>query len=215
MDRSGHPAGSRHLLAILATLLVLLPAPVRADLGVELTPFAGFRFGGSFEDNATGLDLDAEEGASFGVVLDVPATRETEYELFYSFQRTEIGGGGAFRKEPLFDLDVHYLHVGGLLLFPRERARPFIGGGLGITWFSPRGPGPGSDVRFSLSLGGGVKIPVSKRVGLRLEGRGFLTILPESTDLFCVSSGGAACDVRVQGDVFGQVELLAGISFGL
>jgi hypothetical protein len=60
-----------------------------------------------------------------------------------------------------------------------------------------------------------VKIPVSKRVGLRLEGRGFLTILPESTDLFCVSSGGAACDVRVQGDVFGQVELLAGISFGL
>ena len=42
-----------------------------------------------------------------------------------------------------------------------------------------------------------------------------MTILPENTNIFCVSSGGAACAVQVQGDIFGQVELLAGISFGL
>lgn len=202
-------------VVLLVALLVLLPAPVRAGWGVELTPFAGFRFGGGFTDNTTGIDLDADEGKSFGLILGIPATHETRYELFYSFQATELKGGGILPGDTLFDLDIHYLHIGGTYLLPGERVRPFIGGGLGLTYFSPDGPGLDSKVYFSLSLGGGAQIPISKRVGLRLEGRGFLTILPDSTDLFCVSSGGAACAVRVQGDVFGQVELLAGISFGL
>jgi opacity protein-like surface antigen len=203
------------LVVPLLALLVLLPVAARADWGVELTPFAGFRFGGQFTDNTTGLDLDVDEGGSFGLILGLQATHETDYELFYSFQKTTLQGEGLFAGEPLFDLTIHYLHIGGTYLFPGERVRPFIGGGLGLTYFSPDGPGLDSEIDFSFSLGGGVKIPVSKKVGLRLEGRGFLTILPDNTDIFCVSSGGAACAVRVQGDVFGQVELLAGISFSL
>jgi hypothetical protein len=50
---------------------------------------------------------------------------------------------------------------------------------------------------------------------LRLEGRGFLTILPDSSTIFCVSSGGVACNVLVQGDVLGQLLLLAGVTFSL
>lgn len=216
MNRFENPACRPfRLLLPLAAILVLLPAPVRAEWGVELTPFAGFRFGGSFEDNTTGIDLDADEGESFGIILDVRAAQDSRYELFYSFQKTELERGGPFTGESLFDLDVHYLHAGGSLLFPGERVVPFIGGGLGLTFFSPHGPGLDSEIYFSLSLGGGARIPISKRVGVRLEGRGFLTILPERSDIFCVSSGGAACDVRVQGDVFGQVELLMGLSFGL
>lgn len=196
-------------------LLLLVPAPTRADWGVEITPFAGFRFGGSFEDNTTGLELDVDEGESFGLIIDVRADHETEYELFYSVQKTQLQGEGLFAGEPLFDLDIHYLHIGGTYLFPGERANPFIAGGLGLTYFSPDGPGLDSEVYFSLSLGCGAKVPISKRVGLRFEARGFLTILPDDTDIFCVSSGGAACAVRVHGDAFGQVLLLGGISFGL
>jgi opacity protein-like surface antigen len=203
------------LVVPIMALLVLLPAPARADRGIELTPFAGFRFGGGFTDNTTGLDLDVDEGESFGLILGVPATHDTDYELFYSFQKSELQGEKLSGGEPLFDLTIHYLHIGGTYGFTGERVRPFIGGGLGITYFSPDGPGLDSEIDFSLSLGGGVKIPISKRVGLRLEGRGFLTILPDNTDIFCVSSGGATCAVRVQGDVFGQVLLLGGISFSL
>ena len=206
---------SLRLLFPLLAILVVFPAPVRADWGVELTPFTGFRFGGNFTDNTTGIDLDADEGESFGVILGYPATPESDYELFYSFQKTELKGGGTLPGDTLFDLDIHYLHIGGTYLFPGEKVRPFISGGLGLTYFSPDAPGMDSKVYFSLSLGGGAKIPISKKVGLRLEGRGFMTILPENTNIFCVSSGGAACAVQVQGDIFGQVELLAGISFGL
>jgi hypothetical protein len=202
------------LLVSFAALLVLLPASARADRGIEITPFAGFRFGGGLQEDATGADLPVGERESFGLILDIRASPDTQYELFYSLQRTELEGRGLFGGDPLFDLDIHYLHVGGTYLFPGETVRPFLSGGLGLTFLVPDGPGLGSRTRFSLSLGGGAKIPFSKGAGLRLEGRGFLTVLPDRTEIFCVSSGEAVCDVRVQGDVLAQFELLAGISFG-
>jgi opacity protein-like surface antigen len=206
------------LLLVAAVLLlpsVLFPGEAGAEGGLEITPFVGYTIGGSFEDNTTGANLDVKEGGSFGLVLGLPDTPETQYELFYGFQRTKVTGGGTFGGETLFDLDIHYLHLGGTFMFPGEKVRPYIAGGLGGTHFAPHGSGLSAKTYFSLSLGGGVKIPISGHVGLRFEGRGFLTILPDSTEIFCVSSGGAACRVNVQGDVLGQVLLMGGITFSL
>jgi len=207
----------RMLLPAAALLLasVLFPGEAGAGSGVEITPYAGYTVGGSFEDNTTGATLDVKESGSFGLVLGLPDTPETQYELFYGFQRTKVTGGGTFGGETLFDLDIHCLHLGGTYMFTGEKVRPFIGGGLGATHFVPHGSGMNRKTYFSLSLGGGAKIPISGHVGLRFEGRGFLTILPDATEIFCVSSGGAACRVNVQGDVLGQVLLMAGITFSL
>ena len=212
----GVPAG-RRLLPAVAFLLstVLFPAIAGAEPGWEITPFAGLHFGGNFEDNATGSSLDAKEGGAFGFILGIPDKIDTRYEFFYAFQRTELAGSGTFGGEPLFDLDVHYFHVGGSYRYMEGKVWPFVAGGLGATHFSPRGDGPGAKTYFSLSLGGGAMVPISGAVALRIEGRGFLTILPEDTEIFCVSSGGAACRVDVQGDVFGQFMLLGGIVFSL
>lgn len=206
------------LLLFAAALLLsslLFPGKADAEWGLEITPYAGYTIGGNFEDNNTGANLDVKEGGSFGLVLGLPDTPETQYELFYGFQRTKVTGGGTLGGETLFDLDIHYLHLGGTYLFPGEKVRPFLSGGLGGTHFVPHGSGMSQKTYFSLSLGGGAKIPISGHVGLRFEGRGFLTILPDSTEIFCVSSGGAACSVRVKGDVLGQVLLMAGITFSL
>jgi hypothetical protein len=206
------------VLLLAATLLlspVLFPGDAGAEWGLEVTPYAGYAIGGSFTDNTTGSTLDVKEGTNFGLVLGWPDTPETRYELFYGFQRTKVTGGGTFGGETLFDLDIHYLHLGGAYMFPAEKVRPFISGGLGATHFVPQGSGMNAKTYFSVSLGGGVNVPISGHVGLRLEGRGFMTILPNSTEIFCVSSGGAACAVRVQGDVLGQLLLMAGITFSL
>lgn len=206
----------RTLLAVFGVLLLLVPLSARAERGFEITPFGGFRFGGNFEDNTTGTTLKVRDAGSFGLILGLRDTPETHYELFYSFQKTELGaGGGTFGRDPLFDLDIHYLHIGGTYEFPEKKVQPFISGGLGLTFLDPKGAGLHSSTNFSLSLGAGVKIPFSSKAGLRLEGRGYLTVLPDSTEIFCVSSGGASCDVRVQGDVLGQFELLTGIYFGI
>jgi hypothetical protein len=94
---------------------------------VELTPFAGFRLGGDFTDNTTGLDLDVDEGESFGLILGLQATHESDYELFYSLQRTELEGEEILSGDTVFELDIHYLHIGGTYLFPgagrRSRSR--------------------------------------------------------------------------------------------
>ena len=213
------PAMPRFRLPLVAAALllssVLFPGEAGAEWGLEITPYVGYAIGGSFTDNATGADLDVQEGGSYGLVLDLPDTPETQYELFYGLQRTKVTGGGTFGGETLFDLDIHYLHLGGTYLFTGEKVRPFLSGGLGATHFVPHGSGLDRKTYFSVSLGGGVKIPISGHVGLRLEGRGFMTILPDSTEIFCVSSGGAACNVKVQGDVLGQVLLMAGITFSL
>ena len=213
------PAMPRFRLPLVAAALllssVLFPGEAGAEWGLDITPYVGYAIGGSFTDNATGADLDVQEGGSYGLVLDLPDTPETQYELFYGLQRTKVTGGGTFGGETLFDLDIHYLHLGGTYLFTGEKVRPFLSGGLGATHFVPHGSGLDRKTYFSVSLGGGVKIPISGHVGLRFEGRGFMTILPDSTEIFCVSSGGAACNVKVQGDVLGQVLLMAGITFSL
>ena len=213
------PAMPRFRLPLVAAALllssVLFPGEAGAEWGLEITPYVGYAIGGSFTDNATGADLDVQEGGSYGLVLDLPDTPETQYELFYGLQRTKVTGGGTFGGETLFDLDIHYLHLGGTYLFTGEKVRPFLSGGLGATHFVPHGSGLDRKTYFSVSLGGGVKIPISGHVGLRFEGRGFMTILPDSTEIFCVSSGGAACVVQVQGDVLGQILLMAGITFSL
>lgn len=213
------PAVLPFRLLLLATALllspVLFPGVAGAEWGLEITPYAGYTIGGSFEDNTTGTTLDVKEGGNFGLVLGLPDTPETQYELFYGFQRTKVTGGGTFGGGTLFDLDIHYLHLGGTYMFAGDKVLPFISGGLGATHFVPQGSGLNQKSYFSLSLGGGVKIPISGHVGLRFEGRGFLTILPDTTEIFCVSSGGAACNVKVQGDVLGQLLLMAGITFSL
>jgi opacity protein-like surface antigen len=196
-------------------LFSLLPGAAAADRGVEITPYAGYHIGGSFEDNTTGVSLDAKEGGVYGLILDLADTPDTQYELFYGFQRTQVTGGGTFGGDTLFDLDIHYLHLGGTYMFPGEKVRPYIAGGLGATHFVPDGDGMSSKTYFSISLGGGAKIPISDSVALRLEGRGILTILPDSTSIFCVSSGGATCRVNAQGDVFGQLLLVTGLTFSL
>lgn len=207
----------RILLLAAALLLpsVLFPREAGAEWGLEVTPYAGYAIGGSFEDNTTGADLDAREGGVLGLVLDLSDSPETQYELFYGFQRTKVTGGGTLGGDPLFDLDIHYLHLGGTYMFPGDKIRPYIAGGLGATHFVPSGSGLNPKTFFSLSLGGGAKIPLSSHVGLRFEGRGLLTVLPDTTEIFCVSSGGAACRVSVTGDVFGQFLLMAGITFSL
>jgi len=206
----------RHLFAAALLLSsVLLPGEAGAEWGLEITPYVGYTVGGNFTDNTTGATLDVREGGSFGLVLGLPDTPETQYELFYGLQRTKVTGGGTFGGETLFDLDIHYLHLGGTYMFPGEKVRPFVSGGLGATHFVPHGDGLNPKTYFSISLGGGAKIPISGHFGLRFEGRGFLTILPDTTEIFCVSSGGAACRVNVQGDVLGQLLLMAGITFSL
>ena len=180
----------------------------------EVTPFVGYRMGGDFDlSGATSNSTDVNDHNSFGVAVNLfPADDSASYELFYSRQQTSLASNSPLAP---FDLNVEYLHVGGTLVLDDELPiAPYLAGGLGLTRFSPQ-TGPGTDdTRFSFSLAAGVKLPVTKHFGVRLEARGYLTMVESDGAFFCSSgSQGGVCAIRVKSDTFIQYELLAGAVF--
>jgi hypothetical protein len=172
----------------------------------EITPFGGWRFGGGFADLETGADLDLDDSLSYGVILSIPWNDppRSRVELIWSRQDTTVSAA-----DPVLDLDVQYLHIGGMVPFktPNDRLETLISGGLGATFMSPGTDGAGSEVGFSLSAGVGLLYHVSDAVGIRLEARGYYTFTEADAAIFC--AGG--CVIAFSTGGFGQGELTAGL----
>ena len=79
------------VLALTAGLLsALLPSALSAGDGVEFMPFFGYRFGGSFDEDISGRNLDLEDDGNWGFAISKPASSTTRYELLYSHQETRL-----------------------------------------------------------------------------------------------------------------------------
>ena len=188
------------------------PSPAqRVETRFEATPFVGFALGGSFTLTNTGQTVDVGDHGSLALALDVEADGGGQYESFYSRQSTTLRENSTF---PPTGVSVEYLHIGGTaLLDDAPRVKPYILGGLGVTRFSPPAPGL-VDTRFSLSLGLGLRVPVNDRLSLRLEARGFATLVSSNAAIFCRSDQtGLLCQIHGHGSTFLQGEALAGVAF--
>ncbi len=180
----------------------------------ELTPFAGYQFGGEFELEGSDTELELDEAQSFGLILNMDIDADRQYEFYYSRQETELDNKGLFLNEPVLDLDVEYLHVGGTVAFAGDSVRPYVVGTIGLSRFDPQASGLDSETFFSFSFGGGAKFFADKRVGLRLEGRFFATLIDSDSEIFCRSGADTNfCAVKVDGDLLLQWQALAGLVF--
>lgn len=179
---------------------------------LELTPFAGYRLGGDFELSDSGAEVGLEDRGAFALAVNLPIDELSQYELFYGRQNTSLRTDSPLGSA---DVDVEYLHLGGMLIVSEvRRVAPYLVGGLGATRITPDAAGARSETRFSFSLGAGLRAPLGRRVALRLEARGFLTFLDTRSAIFCVSDElGGLCRVRAKGDAFFQYEFLAGAAF--
>ena len=203
-------------LAILAAMLMIgIFFPLAAIAGnYEITPFAGYTWGGEFTDSVTGTTLNVDETDNYGVMLDINMVdikqeEQSQIELYFSHQATKLRtDNGLFTGNPLFNLDINYYHIGGTYGADLGKVRPFLVGTLGVTYMDPQGPGLNSLTKFSLSLGGGVKLFATGHVGLRLEGRWFGTLFNGSGSAFCTDE---KCAINVQGDLFSQFVANAGL----
>lgn len=176
----------------------------------EAAAFAGFSLGGSFTRQDNGQRVDVADHGSFALAFDVEADPVSEYELFYSRESTVMRADATVTAA---DVTVEYLHIGGtLLLDEAPRVKPYLLGGLGATRFSPPVPGL-VDTRFSASLGLGLRVPVNRHFQVRLEARGFLTLVSSNTSLFCRSDQtGLVCLIHGHGSTFLQGQALAGMA---
>ncbi len=171
--------------------------------GVEVAPFAGHRFGGSFQDANTLSGFELADANSFGLMLDFDSEPDKQIEVFLSRQDTQLTSAGTFTGNPLFDLTIDYYHVGGLYLLPVDGPmHPFVSGTIGLTSMTPKRADLTAENRLSLSLGGGAKFFLSENVGVRFDVRAIYTMLNADTSVFC--SGG--CTIMVSSNGFVQVE---------
>lgn len=201
------------VVSTLATLLMIsssgLPrSALAAPPAVEITPMAGYRGSGGFKDPDTDATLDLDESSSFGLILNVDHDENTQWEFMLSRQSTEMQTGAAFMGDRLFDLDVIYATAGGIYVWRDPKVEPFVGAGIGFTHMAPDDTQYDSETRLLFSLVGGYKFLLTDSIGLRIEVRGYQTLMSSDTAVFC---GNGSCVARVESDGFGQLEFNAGL----
>jgi hypothetical protein len=203
--------GSRQLIiAMLITVLMGSTAVLAADMisqpRTEITPFIGWRFGGSLEEENTGTNIGIEDAKSFGLVIDYTTEPDKQIEIYISRQDTSFDrfDSEAINTDNLKkNLTIDYYHIGGVYLIPGETLRPFVSGTIGATYFNPEDSDLSSETKFSLALGTGVKFYATKHVGLRLEARGIYTFVGSNAAIFS-NNGNLSIHVKSGGILQGE-----------
>lgn len=192
---------------ILSCSLLLLFNPYSfAESNVSV--FVGYRAGGEFEDTTSGQRLKLDDGESIGISMTVPYSQNTKLEFVLSHQESRLLNDSA-PAEVLIDLDIDYLHVGGLYMLPGKQVETYLVGTLGATYYQPSG-GYTDKIRPSIGFGVGSFIYLTKNLGLKLEARGYSTFLDSGGAMFCGDSG---CRIIAVSSTIWQSELQAGLTF--
>lgn len=214
---SGSLPRSRSVTYGLLAAAVGLAGPAAAEdraFRFELTPFLGYRLGGTFNDQDGERELALEDSAAMGLMLSGRVRDNTQWEVLLGRQATKVDTRQILAVDSSFDIDVDYLHLGGTYLFEGGAVRPFIAFTVGVTHFDPARSGFGSDDLFSASIGGGWQFNATQRLGIRLEGRAFTTFVDSDSQIFCRSdSAGGSCLILTEADTLTQWEARAGLVF--
>ena len=199
----------------LVALMLVLPASAQAGEAIaEITAFGAYRFGGTFEDDQSDASYELEDSPSFGLILNIRDRDPTQWEIFYSQQRTDAQFSGTSGIDPDVDVEMHVLQLGGTYQWDGEVARPYLAFTLGGTHIRTSAAASNSDTFFSGSIGLGFKFLPTSRFGVRVEARAYGTMIDSSTDLFCSTGPDTnVCAIRVKGKMLSQVETFAGITY--
>jgi hypothetical protein len=209
------PNRIRLISAAIVSLSVAVPAAAQNTASkFELTPFVGYRVGGSFSEEDGDGRVDLNESSVEGIMFNIRANPKGQYELLYSRQATDARTSGFYPGDPTIGIDVEHFHFGGTYLFDGQNTRPFIALTLGASRFDPDHVDSSAETFFSASLGAGVQLAATRRIGLRLEARAFTTFIDDSSSIFCSSiNGSGSCLIRVEGNLLTQWEARAGLVF--
>jgi hypothetical protein len=181
---------------------------------IEITPLVGHRNGGDFVDTDTDIEHTIENSEMYGLIIGWPLDKSHDMEIYYSHQSSKLKSINVtlptFSNTTDIPLTVDYLHIGGTA--PITDTGPvltFVTGGLGFAYLSPDITELQSELRASFSIGLGLKYLITKNIALRLETRGLATLFSSNSALFC--NGG--CSLSVNGSLFWQAEVFAGVGF--
>lgn len=213
-------------IVFLAVILGLLLVPLQLfpqRKHIELSPFAGYQFGGSIKFIQGKFKID--NGLNYGGMLSVELRHATQLEFSYSRMDTRgdwtpYGSYAIDFPSNTVDVTVSYFQAGTVkeVILTNDQLRPFGLFSVGATWFQPKSENSQDEWLFSLAVGGGIKYFFSDHIGIRLQGRLLLPLIFNGAGFyFGFGTGGASSGVGVsstaplvQGDFTGGLVFVLG-----
>jgi opacity protein-like surface antigen len=208
----------RRALFMLVLGVLLLSAVASAQQkGFEITPL--FNYVWTSRVNTYEGQFDIANSGSWGVLVGIDIEnytyKGTTLELLYNRQDTkaEFYEAGTRLKEDLFDMSVDYYQIGVMNRLFYDKVEPFGEFLLGATRFSAKDDitvgsdtfRPSDEWMFSITLGAGVRLMLSDRIGLRGHGRLLMPLRFSGGGLFCgfggCSVGVGSSSMFLQGDL--------------
>jgi opacity protein-like surface antigen len=185
--------------------------------GLEIMPFAGYRWGGSMTSITGVSHFDVQDTYSWGVTLDKPMNPATALEIYYSHfegiaSATIIAPVTNEPKNVSGLLKRDDIHLNGVWYAyrPNSATKPYFTGGLGTSISS--GQNLETVWRFSWNLGLGIRHDMSDRVAIRLEGRWLPVWVTTGASMYCDPW---YCYSVGTGESFDQFAATAGLSLKL
>ena len=195
-------------------LLTIAPAAIAQRQNTEFTLFGAYRFGGTIDVLDSNSLYEAQDSPSLGLIWNHRHETNTQWEVFYSQQKTEVELSDPALADPIVGVDLYTLQLGGTYLWEGDAIRPYLAATVGGTHIKSDSGNGDSDTFLSGSIGVGFKIQPGERLGFRFEARAHGVLLRDSTKLFCQTGPDLnVCAIEIQGDWLGQIESFAGIVF--
>jgi hypothetical protein len=209
----------RFFILLFSLFLTFPTFPTLADKSVpiEITPFAGYRFGGDFDiagefygiTELQELEVKIDDSSSYGVIIAWPFDNKRQGEILLSHYESELIPASLLTPYTS-DLSVTYLHLGGNVPLSNGPVPFWLSGGFGITRFSPDEKQLDDETKLSVNLGFHSTLQLNKRIAIRLGARVYATFIDSDSAMFCDDNN---CKIAVSSDLWLQSELSAGLTF--
>jgi hypothetical protein len=170
---------------------------------IELSPFIGYETGGKLRTTAGFLYVGG--GVDYGGSFNYTFSKGSQVELSYSHLKSNLDVDEGYNRVRVCDLAVDFYSVGGLKeIRPGEMVNPYALISLGLVNYRPLEGDYSNATLMHFSFAGGVKFPVSDRIGFRLQARFLMPIWSEGKYFYDDSSSdGAVTGTKpglIQGD---------------
>jgi len=225
---NGRPGFGRSLVLVgaIAALIAAAGSPAVAQDRFEISGFGGYTFSEGIDVLRADLgpdfvnEVDVDSAPSYGGAVNYWLNDQTQVGFQFGLQDSSLLLKGS-SEVVVTDLKVYNYH--GVYTYNAgtsgARTRPFFMFGLGATQYKPSdlsGVSFDSEVKFSGTVGGGVKVYPNERVGFRFTARWTPTYISSSVEgVYCSPYWspwyGSSCAVLEQYDFSNQFELSAGI----
>jgi len=159
-----------------------------AQNAVEFQPYVGFQFGNTVH----GYDgvVKTQDGLDWGGSLSFEIRPGVYLELMYSRMETDMRLDEYYGpSRPLFDVDIQYFQIGGLVEKSIGQVVPYGTFTAGAVDYDPQDTRYTNETQFAITFGGGVKYFISDNIGLRIQARAMMPLYFGGSGFFCGTGG--------------------------